>query len=167
MLEVERVRDAFHRAAFGAPDLPAALALSTDDCVLATLPTGTGALGRAALAAHLRDEVHPHLPVDLAWRRVSRTVDRWRVAEEATVSFTFDRPLPWLLPDVVPTGRREDVLAVSVVTVHRGRVSSCRTLWDLAGSGRRSGAAVDGGPLLRWLRANGTAGAESCVASRL
>ncbi len=133
MVEVERVRDAFHRAVFTAPDLDAALALATEDCVLTTLPTGTGASGRAGLARHLRADVHPHLPADLAFARTSRTVDRWRVAEEATVSFTHDRELPWLLPGVAPTGRRAEVLTVSVVTVHRSRVSGHRTLWDLTG----------------------------------
>ena len=46
------------------------------------------------------------------------------------MAFTHDRELPWLLPDVAPTGRRVEVLAVAVVTVRRGRIAEHRTLWD-------------------------------------
>ena len=58
--------------------------------------------------------------------RTSRTVDRWRVADEGTVSFTHDRELPWLLPEMAPTHRPVQVLTMSVVAVHRG---GCERLW--------------------------------------
>jgi carboxymethylenebutenolidase len=74
--------------------------------------------------------VLPHLPTDLSFRRVSRTGDRWRVAQEDMVGFTHDRELPWLLPGVAPTGRQVEVLAISVVTIERFRIASHRTLWD-------------------------------------
>jgi carboxymethylenebutenolidase len=46
------------------------------------------------------------------------------------VSFTHDTELPWLLPGVAPTHRRAEILAVSVMTIERSLVASCRTLWD-------------------------------------
>ncbi len=130
MVAVEAVRDAFHRAVYVDQDLDAALAVAATDCVLMNLPTGTGADGRDQLAGHLAADVIGHLPADLRFSRISRTVDRWRVAEEATVSFTHDRDLPWLLPGVSATGRRAEVLVVSVVTVSRSLVTSYRALWD-------------------------------------
>lgn len=48
------------------------------------------------------------------------------------VGFTHDRELPGLLPGVAPTRRRAEILAISVVTVQRSFVASCRTLWDQA-----------------------------------
>ncbi len=42
------------------------------------------------------------------------------------VGFTHDRELP----GVAPTHRRAEILAISVVTVQRSLVASCRTLWD-------------------------------------
>lgn len=131
MLEVERVRDAFHRAAFVVPDLDRVRAVAADDVTLSVRPTGTAAVGTAALVGLLERDVHPYVPGDLTEERVSRTVDRWRVAEEARVRFTHDRPLPWLLPGVVPDGRLVDALVVSVVSVARGRVTAYRSLWDL------------------------------------
>ena len=47
------------------------------------------------------------------------------------MTFTHDQELRWLLPGVAPTGRRAEVLAVSVATVRQGRLLGLRTLWDL------------------------------------
>jgi len=129
MRQVERVRDGFRRAVLaGEPD--AAVALCAEAVTLIDLPVGTGAAGRDDLRRHLA-EVALHLPGDLAFARLSRTVDRFRVVDEERVTFTHDRELPWLLPGIDPTGRRAEVLAVSVTTVRQGRLLAVRTLWDL------------------------------------
>jgi carboxymethylenebutenolidase len=129
MVEVARIRDAFHAAIYSSLDLEAAMALTTTGCTLTNLPSGTGGTG-AGLRRYLAEDVLPHLPADLSFRRVSRTGDRWRVAQEDMAGFTHDRELPWLLPGLAPTGRRVEVLAVSVVTIERSRIASHRTLWD-------------------------------------
>lgn len=129
MIEVARVRDAFQAAVYSGPSLEAAMALTTTSCTLMNIPSGSGATG-GGLRRYLAEDVLPHLPTDLTFRRISRTSDRWRVAQEDMVGFTHDRELPWLLPGVVPTGRHVEVLAVSVVTVERSRIASHRTLWD-------------------------------------
>ena len=129
MVEVARIRDAFQAAVYSAPSLDAALALTTPGCTLTNIPSGTGAAGEG-LRRYLAEDVLPHLPADLTFRRISRTGDRWRVAQEDMVSFTHDRELPWLLPGVAATDRRVEVLAVSVVTIERSRIAAHRTLWD-------------------------------------
>jgi carboxymethylenebutenolidase len=139
--KIERIRDAFHQALYAAADLDAALAVTAADCVLVNLPVGTGASTQDGLRRHLAEEVLPHLPADLTFRRVSRTVDKFRLVEEAVVGFTHDREMPWLLPGAPPTHRRAEVLAISVVTVrhktaHGGvdsRITAHRTLWDHSG----------------------------------
>jgi carboxymethylenebutenolidase len=137
MVEVARVRDAFHSAVYSARSLEAALARTAADCALVNLPlstgTGTGTGTDGSLRRYLAEDVLPHLPADLSFRRVSRTVDRWRVAQEDMVGFTHDRELPWLLPGVAPTGRRADILAISIVSVRRSLITSHRTLWDHSG----------------------------------
>jgi carboxymethylenebutenolidase len=131
MREVERVRDAFRREVLaGAVD--AAVAGCAASAALVHLPAGTGASGAEELRSFLARDVVGHLPPDLAHARVSRTVDRFRVVDEERVAFTHDRELPWLLPGVAPTGRRADVLAVSICTVRQRRVLGLRVLWDLA-----------------------------------
>jgi carboxymethylenebutenolidase len=129
MVAVERTRDQFVAAVRGG-DLERAMGLVTDDVALTTLPVGSGARGADELRRHLEEDVLPHRPADLATRRVSRTGDRWRVVDEELVSFTHDRELPWLLPGIAPTGRRVEVLAISLVTVRKQRVAEHRTLWD-------------------------------------
>jgi carboxymethylenebutenolidase len=137
MREVERVRDGFRRAVL-AGDPEAAVALCTDAVTVVDLPVGIGAMGRDAVRGHLA-QVSAHLPADLTFARLSRTVDRFRVVDEERVSFTHDRELPWLLPGVTATGRRAETLAISVATVRQGRLLAVRTLWDhttlLAGLG--------------------------------
>ncbi|MCX6466876.1 MAG: nuclear transport factor 2 family protein [Pseudonocardiales bacterium] len=128
----ERIRDTFHEAVHGRGDVDAALAVTAPDCALLNVPAGTGATGDG-LRRYLAEDVVPHRPSGLAFRRVSRTVDKFRVVEESVVSFVHDRELPWLLPGVAPTGRAVEVLAVSVVTVRLSRITSHRTLWDHAG----------------------------------
>jgi carboxymethylenebutenolidase len=59
-------------------------------------------------------------------------VDRWRLVDETTVSFTHDRVLPWLLPGVEPTFRRAEVLVIAIVGFDRVRIRSQRVLWDHA-----------------------------------
>ena len=130
MVEVARVRDSFYSAIYTTARLDAAVALTATDCVLVNLPSGSGASGRDGLRRYLADDVLPHLPADLAFRRMTTTGDRWRVAQEDMVSFTHDLELPWLLPGVAPTCRRAEILAISVVTVERSLITSHRTLWD-------------------------------------
>ena len=141
MWKLEELASAFREAVFGTGDVDAALACLTDDCTLTNVPAGTGGTGTDAVRRYLVDDVLPHRPADLEFRRVSRTVDQRRLAEEFMVDFTHDRELPWLLPGMAPTGRRAQVLAISVVSVrHRSRagrttslIAAHRTLWDQVG----------------------------------
>ncbi len=144
MVAVERVVDAFHRAVFEAGDLEAAMRTVGDDVVLATLPVGTGASGAGDLRRHLAEDLLPHRPADLSFRRISRTGNRWTVADERLVAFTHDRAMPWLLPGVAATHRRVEVLATTVVTVQRARVVRHRTLWDHHGLLTGVGVVPDG-----------------------
>ena len=129
MVEVERVRDAFHAAIYTAPNLEKAMTLAAAGCTLTNVPSGSGAADDG-LRRYLAEDLLPHLPGDLSFRRISRVGDRWRVVHEDMVSFTHDTELPWLLPGVAPTHRRAEILAISVVTIERSLIASYRTLWD-------------------------------------
>jgi carboxymethylenebutenolidase len=138
--KLEGLAAGFREALFGAGDVDAALGYLTDDCALTNVPVGSGGTGTAELRRYL-EEVAAHRPAELAFRRVSKTADQRRLAEETMVAFTHDRELPWLLPGVAPTGRRVEVLAMSVVSArHRSRagrtttlIAEHRTLWDQVG----------------------------------
>jgi carboxymethylenebutenolidase len=138
---IQRVADAFDVAVYSAGDLDAALAATAPDCVLENVPIGRWARDQEGLRRHLAEDVLPHLPADLAFRRLSRTVDQHRVVDEVMVGFTHDRELPWLLPGAEPTHRHAEVLAISVISFRHtsrlgtteSRITSHRTLWDHAG----------------------------------
>ncbi|MGI8712954.1 MAG: hypothetical protein ACR2NR_07195 [Solirubrobacteraceae bacterium] len=114
------------------PSRPPGVAGEHDGRAVPAPPAGDDGRHRAALERFFTTELFPHLPGDLERTRVSRTVDRFRLVDEATVSFTHDRELPWLLPGLEPTERRAEVLAITIVGFRRGQIASQRILWDHA-----------------------------------
>jgi carboxymethylenebutenolidase len=132
MRDLEQVWDAHQQALLRGRDLAAAVAALAAEPAVTHIPAMTGATGRQAVERFYADQLLPHLPDDLDLRRISRTVDRWRLVDETTVSFTHDRELPWLLPGAEPTFRRAEVLAIAVVGFDRTRIRSQRVLWDQA-----------------------------------
>jgi carboxymethylenebutenolidase len=148
MRELERAWDAHRDALLVRRDLAAALALLAAEPSVVHIPAMTGASGRAAVEHFYAEQLLPHVPDDLTLSTISRTVDRWRLVDETTVSFTHDRMLPWLLPGIEPTYRRAEVLAIAVVGFERMRIRSQRVLWDhatLAGQlGITTGRAASG-----------------------
>jgi carboxymethylenebutenolidase len=130
MRELERAWDGHREALLVRRDLAAALAPLVAEPSVMHIPAMTGAAGRRALERFYAEELLPYVPGDLALSPISRTVDRWRLVDETTVSFTHERVLPWLLPGVEPTFRRAEVLAIAVVGFERARIRSQRILWD-------------------------------------
>lgn len=138
ILAMQRQTDAFHEALYSTRDVDAALATVAEDGTVDHVPVPGGPRSGDALRRHLAEDLLPHLPADLTFRRVSRTSDIRQIADERTVGFTHDRELPWLLPGVAPTHRQAQVMAISVVSFrHRTRaavtesvISGHRTLWD-------------------------------------
>jgi carboxymethylenebutenolidase len=132
MRDLEGAWEAHREALLVRRDPAAALAAMAAEPSVMHLPAMTGGTGGQAVERFYAEQVLPHLPADLTLSRISRTVDRWRLVEETTVSFTHDRELPWLLPGAEPTFRRAEVLAIAVVGFHRMKIRSVRVLWDHA-----------------------------------
>ena len=140
MWKLEELAAGFREALYDKGDVDAALGFLTEDCALTNVPTGTGGTGTDALRRYL-DDVVAHRPDDLAFRRVSKTVDQRQLAEESMVTFTHDREVPWLLPGGAPPGRVGEWGAISVGAVGPGSrggrtttlIAGHRTLWDQVG----------------------------------
>ena len=142
MRKLEDMWDAHVEALLDRRDVDAAMADMTAATSLRHIPTMTGADGRPALERFYRDVMLPHLPADLGFTRRSRTVDRFHLVDELTVSFVHDREVPWLIPGVEPTGRNASVAAIVVVDFDRGAIASQRTLWDGASLAAQLGVTV-------------------------
>ena len=132
MRKLERMWDEHVEALLDRRDVDAAMRNMTATSSVRHIPTMTGADGRPALDHFYRDALLPHLPRDLGLTRRSRTVDRFRLVDELTVSFLHDRELTWLIPGIAPTGRHASVAAIVIVEFERGAIASQRTLWDCA-----------------------------------
>ena len=132
MRELEHLWDDHTDALLARRDLAASLTTVAPVPSVLHIPAMTGAVGREALQRFYAEDFLPHLHGDLRLAKISRTVDRFRLVDEMTVSFTHDRELPWLLPGVSPVFRRAEVLAIAVVAFERRRVRSVRVLWDHA-----------------------------------
>jgi carboxymethylenebutenolidase len=132
LIQLERAWNEHLDTALARRDLDAVLATLAPEPTVRHNPAGTGAAGADAVRQFYAAEFLPHLPADLTLSRISRTVDRWRLVDEVTVSFTHDRELPWLLPGAEPTHRRAEVLAIIVVAFEHRKVRSVRVLWDHA-----------------------------------
>ena len=142
MRKLERLWDEHLEALFEHRDVDAAMINMTATPSVRHLPTMTGAAGRPALERFYRDAVLPHLPGDFRWTRRSRTVDRFRLVDELTVSFVHDCELAWLIPGIGPTGRQAAVAAVVIVEFERGAIASQRTHWDGATLAAQLGVTV-------------------------
>jgi carboxymethylenebutenolidase len=123
-------------------DVDAAMADMTATTSVRHTPTMTGADGRADVERFYRDVLLPHLPSELKLTRRSRTVDRFHLVDELTVSFVHDCEMAWLIPGVEPTGRRASVGAIVVVDFDRGAIAAQRTLWDGAALAAQLGVNV-------------------------
>ncbi|MGD0395196.1 MAG: hypothetical protein ABSC41_21450 [Acidimicrobiales bacterium] len=132
MRELEHLWDQHTDALLARRDVTASLAAMAPVPSVLHIPAATGASGREGLQRFYAEDFLPHLPGDLLLARISRTVDRFRLVDELTVSFTHDRELPWLLPGVSPVSRRAEVLAIAVVAFERKQIRSVRVLWDHA-----------------------------------
>jgi carboxymethylenebutenolidase len=132
MRELEHVWDEHTDALLARRDVTASLTTVGPVPSVLHIPAMTGAVGSQGLQRFYAEDLLPHLPGDLLLARISRTVDRFRLVDEMTVSFTHDRELPWLLPGVSPVFRRAEVLAIAVVAFERRRIRSVRVLWDHA-----------------------------------
>lgn len=97
---------------------------------LTHVPTLTGAHGTAALqsfyAAHFRS------PPSLRLTLLSRTLTPQRVVDELHLRFKHTHPAPWILPGVAPTGKKVEVLVVSIVALEAGRLAHEHVYWDQA-----------------------------------
>ena len=101
MRKLEGRWDDHLEALFARRDVDAAMADMTAATSVRHLPTMTGADGRPDVERFYREVVLPYLPGDLGFARRSRTVDRFHLVDELTVSFR-----PRLRDDVADPGDR-------------------------------------------------------------
>lgn len=127
------------RGEFEIKDVEATLATMVDDAYVNHMPVNTGGRGKDALRAFYRNDFIPSWPGDLQMTPVNRVVGQGQLVDELRLTFTHDRPMPWLLPGVPPTGK-PIAMDVVVVVQFRGDKLACeRIYWDHAAVLRQAG----------------------------
>lgn len=95
-------------------------------------PTLTGGIGASELESFYSDFFTGTHPETLELTLVSRTIGADRVVDELHVSFKHTREMPWILPGVPPTGRRVEIMLVSIVAFKAGKLQHEHVYWDQA-----------------------------------
>jgi len=96
------------------------------------IPTLTGGIGQKDLFLFYRDYFIPQNPPSLTMKLVSRTIGTDRVVDEMIISFKHTQQIPWMLPDVPPTGKQVHVALVGVVCIRGGKLYHEHLYWDQA-----------------------------------
>ncbi len=145
------VWDAHVAAEFEAKDADAAVATMCDDATLLHVPVATGARGKEELRRFYAEVFIPSWPDDTDVTPGARVVDERHVVDELLVRGTHDRPMPFWLPGVAPTGRRFELLHVAVIAFRDGLIESEHIYWDQASLlvqlGLFDASAPDGGEI--------------------
>ena len=113
-------------------DVDAAMRSMTADPSVVCVPLAMGGRGWSAVRDYYARHFIGRTPQDTSVELLSRTTDGERLVDEMLMSFTHDIEMPWMLPDVAPTGRRVEIPLVAVITFRDGKIDHEHIYWDQA-----------------------------------
>jgi carboxymethylenebutenolidase len=137
--QLERLWEEHLKGEFDIKDVEATLATMVDDAYVNHMPVNTGGRGKNALRAFYRDDFIPSWPDDLETKPVNRVVGEGQLVDELHLTFTHSRPMPWLLPNIKPTGNKIAMDVVVVVQFRGDKLACERIYWDHADVLRQAG----------------------------
>jgi carboxymethylenebutenolidase len=117
---------------FATRDVDATMATMVAEPYVNHIPTMTGGVGAKMLSRFYRNHFVNSNPPDTALQPVSRTVGATQIVDEMLFSFTHTTEIPWMLPGVVPTGKRVEVPLVAIVKFRGDRLYHEHIYWDQA-----------------------------------
>ena len=137
--QLERLWAEHLKGEFETKDVEATLATMVEDAYVNHMPVNTGGRGKAALRTFYRDDFIPAWPHDVQMTPVNRVVGAGQLVDEIRATFTHDRPMPWLLPNVPPTHQKVAMDIVVVVQFRGDKLACERIYWDHASVLRQVG----------------------------
>ena len=129
---MQRLWDAHTAAEFQTSDASATMATMTADPHVNHVPVMTGGVGADAVRAFYEHWFIPCQAPDTEVVTVTRTIGSERIVDEILFRFTHTVDMPWLLPNVAPTGKRIEIALVVVVAFEDERIASEHIYWDQA-----------------------------------
>ncbi len=134
-----RVWELHTRKEFVEKDLEATLATMTEDASVRIVPIAAGGSGKEGVRAFYRDVLIPTVPKDMQVVLLNRIVGERHIVDEIRFTFTHDKQMNWILPNVPPTNRRIELDHVVVVEFRSGKIAAERVYWDQATVLRQAG----------------------------
>lgn len=131
-VDLERVWEEHVELEFATKDAAATMRTMVAEPYVNHIPTLTGGIGQKDLFLFYRDYFIPSNPPSTAMKLVSRTIGVDRVVDEMVFSFEHTQPVPWMLPDVPPTGKKVSVALVAIVCIRGGKLYHEHIYWDQA-----------------------------------
>ncbi|EMC95770.1 hypothetical protein BAUCODRAFT_71739 [Baudoinia panamericana UAMH 10762] len=131
-VDLESIWESHVGLEFATKDAAATMRTMVDEPYVNHIPTLTGGIGQKDLFLFYRDYFIPQNPPSLSMKLVSRTIGTDRVVDEMIISFKHTQTIPWMLPDVPPTGKVVHVALVSVVCIRGGKLYHEHIYWDQA-----------------------------------
>jgi carboxymethylenebutenolidase len=121
------------RCEFEASDVEGTMATMVDgDAHLINPAVLTGGDNLDEIRHFYKDVFLPHIPDDTETTVISRTIGEDQIVDELIFKFTHDIEMPWILPNVLPTGKHVEVPMIVFVGVRDGKVAYEHIYWDQA-----------------------------------
>ncbi len=108
------------------------LATMVEDAYVNHIPVLTGGVGREQLREFYSKRFIPQMPPDTEMIPLSRTIGNDQLVDEMIFKFTHTIRMDWMLPGIVPTGKRVEVPLVAIVRFRDGKLAHEHIYWDQA-----------------------------------
>jgi carboxymethylenebutenolidase len=96
------------------------------------VPTAIGGVGGEGVRRFYSEQFIGKMPADTEVVPLSRTVGVDQVVDEVVLTFTHDCEIPFMLPDVPPTGRHVRLPHAVVMRFENGKIAHEHIYWDQA-----------------------------------
>jgi carboxymethylenebutenolidase len=96
------------------------------------VPVLTGGVGYRNVYNFYKSDFIGHMPTDTKIIHISRTVGKDQVVDELILTFTHDREIRSMLPDIPPTGKYVELPHVVVMKFRGKKIVHEHIYWDQA-----------------------------------
>ncbi len=96
------------------------------------VPVLTGGVGYQSVYNFYKTDFIGHMPTDTKIIPISRTVGKDQVVDELILSFTHDREIRSMLPNIPPTGKYVELPHVVVMKFKENKIVHEHIYWDQA-----------------------------------
>ena len=119
-------------AEFVLKDVDRTMATMVEEPHVLLIPSGRGGIGGAEVRDFYARQFLPSIPGDFELIQVSQVFGGGRLVEEAVARFTHTLAMDWMLPGVLPTGRKVEFAIVVIVGIQNSKIAYEHILWDQA-----------------------------------